>query len=70
MPGGSEETRQISRFLAREISPETFINIMPQFRPAGQATQHPAIYRPLRRAEFEEAMAIARQEGLRRLARE
>ncbi|MBU4272707.1 MAG: radical SAM protein [Planctomycetes bacterium] len=70
MPGGLEETRQILRFLAREVSPETFINIMPQYRPAGLAARYPAIARPLRQAEFEEAVAMARQKGLRRRARD
>jgi len=68
MPSGLEETRQILRFLAREVSPETFINIMPQYRPAGLAACYPEIARPLRQAEYEEAVAKARQEGLRRLA--
>ena len=70
MPGGLEETRQILRFLACEVSAETFVNIMPQYRPAGLAARYPAIARPLRRAEFDKAIVIARQEGLRRLARD
>jgi putative pyruvate formate lyase activating enzyme len=69
MPGGLEETRQILRFLAREISPETFVNLMPQYRPEGLAGRYPAIARPLTTSEFREAMAMAREEGLRRLAR-
>ena len=39
--------------LADEISPETFINIMPQYRPAGLAARDPAIARPLRQTQFE-----------------
>ena len=70
VPGGLEETRQILRFLAREVSAETFINMMPQYRPAGLAARYPTIARPLRQAEFEEAVAMARQEGLRRRARD
>jgi putative pyruvate formate lyase activating enzyme len=67
VPGGLEETRQILRFLAREVSAETFINMMPQYRPAGLAARYPMIARPLRQAEFEEAVAMARQEGLANL---
>jgi len=67
MPGGLEETRQIMRFLAREVSPDTFVNIMSQYHPAGHAAKHPTINRPITMAEYREALAIARQEGLRRL---
>ena len=69
MPGGLDESRQILRFLAREISRETFVNIMPQYHPAGLAGRYPIIAQPLREAEFEETVNIARQERLRRLAR-
>ena len=52
MPGGLDETRQILRFLAQEVSPDTFVNVMPQYRPAGLASQYPAIAQPLRGASF------------------
>jgi putative pyruvate formate lyase activating enzyme len=67
MPGGLDETRQIMRFLAREISPDTFVNLMPQYHPEGYAARFPAINRPITRAEYHQALAIARQQGLRRL---
>jgi uncharacterized Fe-S radical SAM superfamily protein PflX len=51
-------------------TPETFINVMPQYRPARLAARYPTITRPLRQAEFEEAAAMARQEGLRRRVRD
>jgi len=68
MPGGLKETRQILHFLASEISPKTCINIMPQYHPAGRAEDHPAIARPLVQEEYEEALEIARREGLNRWA--
>jgi putative pyruvate formate lyase activating enzyme len=68
MPGGLEETRQILRFLAQEVSPDTFVNVMPQYRPEGLARRHAAIARRLQGSEFQQALAIAREEGLRRLA--
>jgi putative pyruvate formate lyase activating enzyme len=70
MPGGLDETRQIMRFLAKEVSLDTFVNVMSQYHPAGLASRHPAISRPLTRGDFREAVNIAREEGLRRLARE
>jgi putative pyruvate formate lyase activating enzyme len=69
MPGGLEETRQIMRFLAQEISPDTFVNIMPQYHPAGQAARYASINRPLVIGEYRQAVAIAKEEGLWRFDR-
>jgi len=66
MPGGLAGTRQVMRFLAREISPDTFVNIMPQYRPEGQASRYPEIDRAVTMAEWREALDVAREEGLRR----
>ena len=65
MPGGLDETREILQFLAREVSPHTFVNVMPQYRPAGLASQYPAIACPLVPREFRQAAKIAGEEGLR-----
>jgi len=65
MPGGMNETREILRFLAREVSPHTFVNVMPQYRPEGLASRYPAIARPLATREFRQAEKIAGEEGLR-----
>ncbi len=69
MPGNLDDTRRIMRFLAREISPDTFVNVMPQYHPTGHAHRHESINRPLSTAEYREALAIAREEGLRRFDR-
>jgi putative pyruvate formate lyase activating enzyme len=69
MPGGLEETRQIVRFLAREISTDTFVNLMPQYHPEGHAAQFPTINRRITTAEYHAAMGVAREEGLWRFAR-
>lgn len=65
MPGGLDETREILQFLAREVSPQTFVNVMPQYRPEGLASRYPAIARPLPPQEFPQAADAAREEGLR-----
>jgi putative pyruvate formate lyase activating enzyme len=69
MPGGLDETREILRFLAREISAHTFVNVMPQYRPEGLASRYPAIARPLALREFQQAAKIAEEEGLRLVSR-
>jgi len=67
LPGGWAGTREAMRFLAREISPSTYVNVMAQYRPCGQALEHPPLNRGVTHAEYEEAVTMAREEGVRRL---
>jgi putative pyruvate formate lyase activating enzyme len=69
MPNGLADTRAVMRFLAREISEDTYVNMMPQYRPAGHAHQHESITRPIWLEEFHEALSVAREEGIRRFDR-
>ena len=69
MPGGLDETREILQFLAREVPPHTFVNVIPQYRPKRLASRYPAIAQPLAPREFRQAAKIAGKEGLR-LARD
>jgi len=68
MPDNAYDSRQIMRFLAREVSPHTYINIMDQYRPAGKVTENR--YRKINRSigieEYQGALRIAREEGLYR----
>ena len=52
-------------FIAREISPDTYVNIMDQYRPCFKAAEYPPMNRRITAGEFEEAVAIAREEGIR-----
>ncbi|MBM4094973.1 MAG: radical SAM protein [Planctomycetes bacterium] len=70
MPNDVAGTRQIMRFLAREISPHTFVNIMAQYRPEYEAYRHRSINRPLSNAEYVQAVVAAREEGLHRFSGE
>jgi putative pyruvate formate lyase activating enzyme len=67
LPGGLAGTREAMRFLAREISPDTYVNVMGQYRPCGQALEHRPLNRGVTHAEYEEAVTMAREEGIRRL---
>jgi putative pyruvate formate lyase activating enzyme len=66
MPGMAEETRAIMRFLAEEISPETFVNVMDQYHPCHRAHEYTEINRCPEPREYEQAMRVARQAGLHR----
>ena len=67
LPDGLAGTGEVVSFLAREVSPNTYINIMAQYHPCYQAYDVPRLSRRLRREEFETAVALARQAGLSRL---
>jgi putative pyruvate formate lyase activating enzyme len=59
-------TAEIARFLAEEVSPDTYINVMDQYRPCYKAAELPPLNRPVTRAEYEQALQQARQAGLHR----
>ncbi|MBN2471510.1 MAG: radical SAM protein [Anaerolineae bacterium] len=67
LPGGLAGTRQVMRFLAREISPDTFVNIMGQYLPAYNAAEMEGpLGRPVLPEEVADALRIAREAGLHR----
>ena len=65
MPGGAKETREILDFLADEVSPRTFVNVMGQYRPEYRATHDRAVGRYPTASEIGEARDYARRKGLR-----
>jgi putative pyruvate formate lyase activating enzyme len=67
MPGSLEETGEILRFLAREVSVDTYVNVMDQYRPYGEACHCPPIDRTLTGGEYQQALKLARDAGLQRL---
>ncbi|MBP1753486.1 MAG: Radical domain protein [Geobacteraceae bacterium] len=69
LPGGLAGTRRVMRFLAKEISPSTYVNIMDQYRPCFRAAEHPMLNRRISASEFDGALSIAREEGITRLDR-
>jgi len=72
MPGQLEEARAIFRWIASELSADTYVNIMAQYRPEHQVGQigrdgkpkFEEIDRPVRGAEVEAAFTAARETGL------
>jgi putative pyruvate formate lyase activating enzyme len=72
MPGLVAESAAIFDWLAREVSPDTFVNVMGQYRPANLVgrrrpdgtTLFPEIDRRPTSAELSEALAAARRAGL------
>jgi putative pyruvate formate lyase activating enzyme len=67
MPGLLDETEAIFRFLAEEISPETYVNVMGQYRPEYRAGDFPEIARRPTRAEMLRAQELFAASGLTRM---
>lgn len=64
LPHGLAGTKEIVEFLAREISPNTYTNIMAQYHPCYKASQVPQLARSLSHQEFMEAVEMAYKTGL------
>ncbi len=67
LPNELAGTEAVLRFIAEELSPGTYLNIMRQYRPTFHAQDYPEIARSPEGAELREAFEIARQCGLERL---
>jgi putative pyruvate formate lyase activating enzyme len=69
LPAGMAGTRQVMRFIAREISPRTYVNVMSQYRPCGRAHEVAGLEAALSPAEYRRAVDEAIEEGITRLDR-
>ena len=66
MPNGVAGTRTILSFIAEELSRDSYVNVMSQYRPCHRAMDFPEISRRISYDEYEQAVAIAREVGLYR----
>lgn len=67
LPNDLAGTEQILRFLAQEISLNTYLNLMDQYRPTYRANHYPKLTRRVTRSEFQNALNLAKRLGLTRL---
>ena len=70
LPNRLAGTQEVVRFLAQEISTNTYLNIMAQYHPGYKAFDIPQLARAVNRQEFLEAIDLAHQQGLNRLDRD
>ncbi|MBV5317281.1 MAG: radical SAM protein, partial [Desulfobulbaceae bacterium] len=66
MPGMIDETSKILGFIANHLSADTYVNIMAQYHPCGQAYQFAELRRTITAVEYRQALEIARSLGLSR----
>lgn len=67
LPNNLAGSEKIFEFIAKEISKNTFLNIMDQYWPAWKANQYPELSRRITKKEFEKAIELAQKVGLKRL---
>ncbi len=61
MPGGLAGTAELMKFIAQDVSPNSWINIMDQYYPTYLAHRYPEISRRITRKEFLGALAAAEE---------
>jgi putative pyruvate formate lyase activating enzyme len=69
LPHGLDGTKEIMKFIAEDISLNSYVNVMAQYHPCHKAFQIPQLARPLSKQEFLEAIELAERTGLNRLDR-
>jgi putative pyruvate formate lyase activating enzyme len=66
LPGDAARTAEVVRFLSQEISPNTYLNVMDQYRPEYKACRFSQLCRPVSGQEYAHALHLAAQAGLTR----
>ena len=70
LPEDLAGTEEVMRFITEELSLSSYVNIMPQYRPAWKVREKSSGFEALRRIitqeEFDDALSIARKYGLER----
>lgn len=67
LPNNLAGTDKVVRFLAEDVSPHTYLNLMDQYRPAYRANRYPELSRAITHEEYQAAERMAREAGLYRL---
>jgi len=67
MPENLAGTDKFVKWVASELGPATYVNIMGQYRPEYKAREIPELRRRITRGEYEQALNWARQAGLTNL---
>jgi len=61
MPGGVASSEAVLKFIAEEISPHSYVNIMAQYRPEYRACEYSEIDRRITHKEYLEAVQVAKR---------
>ena len=67
LPYGIAGTAGVVKFIAEQISRDTYINIMDQYHPCYKAFDNPPLNRRITNTEYQEALRLALEAGLKRI---
>lgn len=65
LPNNLAGTKEIVKFISKEVSKDSFLNIMDQYYPSYKAFKYPEISRRITREEYTQARLWAKEAGLR-----
>jgi len=66
LPAGAAGTAEVVRFLSQEVSGNTYLNVMAQYRPEYKACGYSELDRSVTAREYREAVRTAADAGLTR----
>ena len=69
LPGDLAGTAEVASFLARQVSADTYVNLMDQYHSCYRADRYPPLDGSLSLEEYALALAEARRTGLHRFDR-
>jgi putative pyruvate formate lyase activating enzyme len=61
MPNNVADSKKVLEFIAKEVSPKAYVNVMAQYYPTFKAHQFPEIARRITMGEYKEVLEFARQ---------
>jgi putative pyruvate formate lyase activating enzyme len=67
LPDDLAGTSEAMRFISQELSINSYVNVMEQYRPEYKACEYPSLNRRIKKDEFLKALEIAKDEGIKRL---
>ena len=67
LPEGIAGTADVVKFIAEQISKNTYINIMDQYHPCYKAFDNPPLNKSITSKEYKEALRLAQEAGLKRI---
>jgi len=66
LPNSAGNSKGVFRFIADEISTDSYVNVMDQYRPCYRANTLEGMGNPLSNSDYQQALADARKSGLHR----
>jgi len=64
LPDGAAGTAEVVGFLSQEVSKNTYLNVMAQYRPEHKACEYPELNRRITVKEYKDAIQLAVDAGL------